>query len=108
MIGTLTYVLKVVGLATLSTLVVIVVGWVVYLYGFKDWMDYQKAKGEIFAFVKGYKRRCTGNNRFVVTSTTLQDSFREYETSIIEKVWLDLIQERIIELDPQDNVWCVR
>jgi hypothetical protein len=81
---------------------------VVYIYGIKGWLDYRKAKMEIFSYVKTYKRRCTGNNRFLVTVESLQDSFREYDTDIINKVWLDLVNERIIERDPQDEEWCVR
>lgn len=82
----------------------------VYLYIFtvKDIFEYRKAKTNIFAFVESHKRKCTGNNRFVVTVESLQDSFREYETKIIQKVWLDLISARLIERDPLDQVWCIR
>lgn len=82
----------------------VVVLWRVYFRESK----YEKVKREIFLFVKSYKRRCTGVNRFVVTVETLQDSFREYDTETINKVWLGLIKERIIEKDPQDGEWCVR
>lgn len=80
----------------------------VYVFVIKDVSEYKKAKAEIFPFIKSYKKRCTGNNRFIVTVETLQDSFREYETKTIHKVWLELIRERLIEVDPQDNEWCVR
>jgi hypothetical protein len=69
---------------------------------------HREARKEIFAYVKAYKRRCTGNNRFVVTVPVLQDAFREYETETINKVWLELIRERIIEPDPQDGEWVIR
>jgi hypothetical protein len=80
----------------------------VYIYIIIDWLDYRRAKRDIFAFVDSYKRKCTGNNRFVVTVESLQDSFREYNTGVITHVWLDLIQEHKIETDVQDHVWCVR
>lgn len=82
--------------------------FVIYVYYVKDWIDYRRAKVEIVSYVKSYKHKCTGNNRFVVTVETLQDSFREYETNIITKVWLDLVHERLIEQDIQDSVWCIR
>jgi hypothetical protein len=80
----------------------------IYVYGVKDWLEYRKAKKEISAFVKSYKKRCTGNNRFVVTVESLQDSFREYDSSVILNVWMDLVNERVVEQDPQDQEWCVR
>lgn len=95
------------GWVIMGTFVVIVVAYT-YIYVVKDWLAYRRAKRDIFAFVESYKRKCTGNNRFVVTVESLQDSFREYNTSVVTKVWLDLIEKRIIETDPQDQVWCVR
>lgn len=79
-----------------------------YVYVHKDENDYEKAKDDIFVYVKAYKKKCRGNNRFVVTVETLQDVFREYDTKTINRVWLDLIQDKIIEIDPYDGVWCVR
>ena len=95
-------------LATL--LVVLTVVGIAFFYNMtlKDWIDYRRAKKEITAFVKSYKQKCTGNNRFVVTVETLQDSFREYNTSIILKVWLELVSEHVIVTDPEDQVWCIR
>lgn len=89
-------------------LIVLVSGIYIYVYLLKDWWMYRQANKEIFAFVKAYKRRCTGNNRFIVTIESLQDSFREYDTTVITNVWLDLVKERVIEQDPQDQEWCVR
>ena len=80
----------------------------VYIYIVIDWLAYRRAKRDIFAFVESYKRKCTGNNRYVVTVESLQDSFREYNTAVITNVWLDLIAMHMIETDPQDHVWCVR
>ena len=88
--------------------------WAVVLVLFALWYlwfrgsDYKKARIEIFAYVEGYKRRCTGNNRFIVEVETLQDAFREYDTPTINKVWLELIKERVIEQDPLTNDWCIR
>jgi hypothetical protein len=96
------------GKAALATLVCGIVYYVVVVYVLQDWLAYRKAKGEIFAFVESYKKRCTGNNRFVVTVESLQDSFREYDTKIIEKVWQQLVDARKIVVDPQDQEWCVR
>ena len=69
---------------------------------------YQKAKDEIFVFVKSHKVRCTGINRFVVTVPFLQDSFREYNTDVIEKIWQELVNERVIQQDAMDNEWCIK
>jgi hypothetical protein len=80
----------------------------VYVFVLKDRLDYKKAKAEIFPFVQSYKKKCTGVNRFVVTVPELQNIFREYETNIINRVWLDLIREHVIEQDPMDNEWVVR
>jgi hypothetical protein len=81
---------------------------VVYGYWVKGWVDYRRARRDIFEYVKGYKRRCTGNNRFVVTVPILQNAFREYNTDVITKVWIELVKERVIEQDSQDNEWCIR
>lgn len=102
------YWLVVIGKAILATLVFSLLYYVIVVYLLQDWMMYRKAKGEIFAFVESYKKRCTGNNRFVVTVETLQDSFREYDTKVIEKVWKELVDDRRIVIDPQDQEWCVR
>lgn len=89
-------------------------GWVVVLVVFGVWYiwfrvsDLQQARTEIFAYVESYKRKCTGNNRFIVTVETLQDAFREYDTPMINKIWLELIKERVIEQDPLTHDWCIR
>jgi hypothetical protein len=80
----------------------------VYTHIVKDWLDYRRAKRDIFTFVKSYKHRCNGANRFIVTVESLQDSFRIYNTTVITNVWLELIAEHVIEQDPQDHVWCIR
>jgi len=92
----------------LITMIAMLLVAVWYMYYGQFWTDYRKAKKEIVSFVKSYKRRCRGNNRFLVTVESLQDSFREYDAKVIEKVWLELIRLRLIEQDPQDNEWCVR
>ena len=102
------YWMSIVGKAVLLTLVLSLVYYVVVVYLLQDWFAYRKAKGEIFVFVESYKKKCTGNIRFVVTVGTLQDSFREYDTKIIEKVWQKLADERKIVIDSQDNEWCIR
>lgn len=103
-------ILAVIGNAIMWT--VIVVGMVVMcvtLYRvMAPYAKYKKAKKEIFAFVKEHKTKCTGNNRFVVTEESLQFSFREYDKDIILNVWLDLINEHVIVMDPEDQVWCIR
>ena len=95
------------GLIVIGVFIVIVLGYT-YIYLVKDWFERRKAKKEIFEFVKSYKRRCTGANRFEVTIESLQDSFRMYDTTVITNVWLDLINERVIEQDQTDGLWCVR
>lgn len=99
--------MEIIGWLVLGVICIMVVVYV-YIFGFKDKSDYKKARVAIFAFVGAYKKRCNGNNRFVVTIETLQDSFREYDTTTITNVWLELIKERVIEQDLQDNEWCVR
>lgn len=93
-------------------IVLIVIGIMIvvytYVYGIKDWLEYRQARKEIFTFVKSYKRRCTGSNRFVVTQETLQNSFRTYNSTIILNVWMDLVNERVIELDAQDSEWVIK
>lgn len=106
------YILVVIG-KTLLWLwsVVLVVGGVaavLYYWYYKTHREYKEARQEIFAYVKAYKNRCTGVNRFEVTVPYLQDAFREYDTVLINKIWLELIRERVIEQDPQDNAWCIR
>lgn len=108
MIEVLMYWFVLVGKAVLGTMVVAFIWWVVYIYWWQDRAAYKQARQEIFMFVDLYKVRCRGNNRFVVTVATLQDSFREYDTKIIERVWQELVDERKIVTDPQDNEWCVR
>ena len=100
------------GFWVVASVIFLLIGVVVcvlgYIYVVKNKMEYSKAREEIFIYVKSYKRRVTGSNRFEVSVEALQDVFREYETEIINKVWLELIKERVIEQDPNDNVWCVR
>jgi len=89
-------------------------GWVVVLIGALIWYlwfrvtDYKRARTEIFAYVDAYKRKCSGANRFIVTVEALQDAFREYDTPTINKVWLELVKERVIERDSDDNEWCLK
>lgn len=66
------------------------------------------AKEQIFSYVKSYKGRCTGANRFIVTPEVLQNVFLEYDIVLIEHVHQELINDRIIERDPTDQEWCVR
>lgn len=88
--------------------VILIVGIMWYVYAGQYWLDYRKAKRDIIPFVESYKKRCTEVNRFVVTVESLQDSFREYNTETIKKVWLDLIEMKLIERDPTDGEWCIR
>lgn len=69
---------------------------------------FDKFYEEVKSYVEGYRRRCVGNNRFVVSLETLQDVFREYDTETIRKAWLRLIEDRIIEEDPVDGEWCIK
>ena len=92
----------------MAGLMVLVVLFYLYVFIFRDWLQYRQARKEIFAYVKSYKQKCTGNNRYVVTVDTLQETFREYSTTIILNVWLDLVKEHMIVTDPQDQEWCIR
>lgn len=92
----------------IGIIICIIVFVILYMYIFRYWFDYRKAKKEIIPYVQSYKRRCTGVNKFEVTVQSLQDSFREYDVKTIEKVWLDLVNAKVIERDPMDNEWCVR
>jgi hypothetical protein len=87
--------------------IAIVLGIIWYI-GFKDWYVRKEAKKDIFAYVESYRKRCTGNNRFLVNVEILQDAFREYDTPTINLIWLQLINEHVIEKDPNDDEWCVR
>ena len=91
------------------TISVIAGAWlVIYIYWWSDKTEYKKAKKEIFEYVKARKSRCSGANRFVVTVPVLQEVFPEFETKIIDKVWQDLVSDRVIQQDPQDQEWCLR
>ena len=108
MVESAMYWLTMFGRVVIGAIVFAIVWYFVVVYGLQDWLAYRRAKKEIFVFVELYKYRCTGNNRFIVTVATLQDSFREYDTKIIERVWQDLVDTRKIVSDPQDSEWCVR
>lgn len=69
---------------------------------------FNRHMSDVREYMLGYRRRCRGNNRFVVTKETLQDVFREYDSNMIDKMWLKLVEERIIQQDPMDNEWCIR
>lgn len=97
-----------IGLWMMTWVIVLAVALYLYVFIVRDWYSYRQARKEIFEFVKSYKRRCTGNNRFVVTVETLQNSFRKYNTNVILNVWLELVNERVIEIDSQDGEWCIR
>lgn len=81
---------------------------VIYVYFIKGESEYNKAKKEIIPFIESYRKRVSGNNRFVVTQESLQDSFREYDIETIKKVWMDLIEMKLIEKDVMDGEWCIR
>jgi hypothetical protein len=92
-------------------IIYLVIGLVALCIGigkYLQYRNYKKAKYKIKEWVLGYRRRLTGVNRFVVTVETLQDYFIEYDTPLIEKIWLDLIKERVIEQDAMDNEWCIK
>ena len=91
-----------IGIISGLMLLAVCIGW------YQKVRHYQKAKCEIFKYVKSYKIRCAGANRFVVTVSDLQDAFREYDTITIEKVHEELIQHNLISRDPMDQEWCVR
>ncbi len=94
--------------AVVGTIVVVVISYAVWSWVIADWWQYRKARKEILTYVKTYKSRCTQVNRFVVTVPELQNIFREYDTSVIERVWQDLVKLHIISQDPMDNEWCIR
>jgi len=73
-----------------------------------NYLSYKHVERDIKDWVISYRKRCTDNNRFIVTVETLQNSFREYDTSQIEYAWASLVKERIIEQDPVDQEWCIR
>lgn len=93
---------------TLLTIWAVIV-WVV-------WNEYKKYKernishirNSIYNCVKHYSRLCRGSNRFVVTVYTLRNAFPEVKEEIIEKIWNELVDKRMIETDPMDGEWCVR
>ena len=91
-----------IGILSGLMLLAVCVGW------YRKIRQYQIAKVEIFNYVKAYKGRCTGMNRFLVSESELQNVFREYNIDTIEKVFQELINHRIIERDPTDQEWCVR
>lgn len=86
----------------------IIILTVVLSYQFIKHLRYRSAEREITEWVRGYKRRCTGNNRFIVTRETLQDSFREYDSNVIDHVFNKLIANNMIQQDPMDQEWCIR
>lgn len=91
-----------IGIISGLMLLSIVIGW------YRKFRYYQTAKSEIFKYVKSYRGRCTGANRFLVRVPDLQDAFREYDTIMIEKIHEELIQHNLISRDPIDQEWCVR
>lgn len=104
-------ILQWIGLAifwTLVTVIIVVVTWLLMDKYIWPAVMYRRAKKEVTPWVESYKARCRGNNRFVVTVADLQDSFREYDTDTLKKVWNHLVEEKIIQQDPMDNEWCIR
>lgn len=97
--------------AVISMIILIVgiVVWGVYEIGLRDYLRYRKAKREIYAIViNNYKARATGQNRFVVTIETLKASFPDYEEKIIQRVWFELIHDKVIAQHPMDNEWGIQ
>lgn len=101
------YVFALIKLVSIACVLILVYG-LLYLVWLESWLDYRRARKEVIPWVQSYKARCRGNNRFVVTVPDLQDAFREYGTDTLEKVWKDLVNQKIIQQDPMDNEWCVR
>jgi hypothetical protein len=89
---------------------IVVVSWFLLPHMKKTVQDFffNRKMKDVREHILGYKRRCTKENRFVVTKETLQDVFREYDSETIDRMWLQLVNERIIEQDPMDNEWCIR
>lgn len=73
-----------------------------------DEVVYRKARKEIVDYVRSYRRRCTGNNRFVVNESVLQDVFREYDSNTIFRVMVYMIDNHILDEDPMDGTICIR
>lgn len=88
--------------------IILLVGIVIAIYKMIRYYQFYTASKNVREWVLSYQRRCTGNNRFIVTKQTLQDSFPEYNSDLIDKVWLMLVRERIIVEDPMDGEWCIR
>lgn len=86
----------------------IFIGYCVYVIYIHDWIEYRKARRDIVPWVESYKRRCTGNNRFVVTPAELQNCFTEYDYQTIKKVWQYLISHNVIRRDEMDGEWVIK
>lgn len=94
-------------LITITYLAALVVsGWLI-VREYKR-RKYQKVKDDIFNYVKSYKNRCTGHNKFVISVEILQDIFREYDTETIERVFRDLINEKVLSQNEFDKDWCIQ
>lgn len=108
MIADILYILWIGFQVLVAVIIVLVCVMLIWCLWIGKWLEYRKAKSAIIPWVESYKKRCTAQNRFVVTVETLQDSFREFDTPTIERVWKILIDKRAIQQDPIDNEWCIR
>lgn len=73
-----------------------------------DKFRYIKAKKEIFPFVVEYKYKCNGSNRFLINITILKELFPKYSSSVLERVFFDLIREGYVVKDQLDGEWCIK
>lgn len=90
------------------TLLVLMIMYAVYKLWLKDWLEYRKAHNDIYGVMVLYRQRTTGQNRFIITTETLRESFPDYDEEVITRVWLELVKDRIIEKHSIDNEWGIQ
>lgn len=72
------------------------------------WMRANAMHGEVVDWLRDYRRRLTGGNRFVINELLLRSHFPEYGHAVVSKVWRRIKDEQLIVIDDKDGEWCIK
>lgn len=93
-------------LGILCPVVLIVVIFIVKYIMWKRAIDQMRL--DVEDWIAEYKRKMTGNNRFVIDLNILQEAFPEYSQAIVRQVWREMVASNVVQEDPMDKALIIR
>ena len=81
-------------------------------WGYVYYLNQERVKKELLAEIEEwldeYKRRTTGNNRFLLDVYMLQEAFPEYSRKTVRLAWKEMVQMGWVQEDFIDKAWIVK